>query len=64
MPDWKTRYSTKLFAEEVMPQLRNMWPDWEDDDRWWIHPLDTRVAPEATFADARRDAELPRTATD
>ncbi|MET0325028.1 MAG: flavin-dependent oxidoreductase, partial [Ilumatobacteraceae bacterium] len=64
MPDWKTRYSSKLFAEQVMPQLRNMWPDWDGDDRWWIHPLDARVAPEATFADARRDAEVPGGVTD
>ena len=64
MPDWKTRYSTKLFAEQVMPQLRNMWPDWDGDDRWWIHPLEGRVEPEATFADARRDAEIPGGVTD
>ena len=45
-----SRVDPKLFAEQVMPQLQNMWPDWDGDDRWWIHPLDTRVAPEATFA--------------
>ena len=38
-PDWKTRYSTELFATQVMPHLRDLWPDYEDDDRWWIHPL-------------------------
>ena len=27
MPDWKMRHSTKLFAEKVMPQLRDMWPE-------------------------------------
>ena len=30
----------KLFAEKVMPQLRNMWPECDDDDRWWCKPLD------------------------
>jgi len=46
MPDWKTRYSSKLFAEKVMPKLRNIWPDYEGDDRWWIHPYEGRVRPE------------------
>ena len=52
MPDWKTRYSTKLFAEKVMPHLRNMWPEWDDDDRWWIHPLE-RPACGAELTDGR-----------
>ena len=43
MADWKTRHSTKLFAERVMPHLRTMWPDWDGDDRWWIRPLAARV---------------------
>ena len=42
MPDGKTRHYTQLFAEKVMPNLRNLWPEWEHDERWWIHPLDTR----------------------
>ena len=29
MPDWKTRHSTKLFAEQVMPKLRDLWPEWK-----------------------------------
>ena len=62
MPDWKTRYSSKLFAERVMPHLRDMWPEWADDDRWWIHPLEDRVAPEVTMADARRDPVMPELA--
>ena len=49
-PDWKTRYSTKLFAEQVMPKLRNMWPDHDGDDRWWIKPLDDRVRGDETVA--------------
>src|SRR5207248_2166966 len=28
MPDWKTRHSSKLFAEQVMPKLRDLWPEW------------------------------------
>ncbi len=60
MPDWKTRHSTKLFAEQVMPHLRAMWPDWDGDDRWWIQPLADRVRPEQTISEARRDPQLPR----
>ncbi len=44
-PDWKTRYSTELFATKVMPHLRHLWPEYANDDRWWIHPLETRVDP-------------------
>ena len=39
MPDEKTRHSTKLFAEQVMPALRGVWSEWEDDERFWIKPL-------------------------
>jgi alkanesulfonate monooxygenase SsuD/methylene tetrahydromethanopterin reductase-like flavin-dependent oxidoreductase (luciferase family) len=45
MPMEKTKHSTKLFAEEVMPHLRNMWPEYEDDNRFWIDPLDKRATP-------------------
>jgi hypothetical protein len=31
-------YNTRLFAEQVMPQLRGLFDDrWED--RWWPKPL-------------------------
>ena len=60
MPDWKVRYNTQMFADKVMPQLRNMWPEWEHDERWWIHPLDARVQPEVTFTDRLRDADGQR----
>jgi alkanesulfonate monooxygenase SsuD/methylene tetrahydromethanopterin reductase-like flavin-dependent oxidoreductase (luciferase family) len=46
MPDEKVKNSTKLFAEKVMPQLRDMWPEWKNDDRFWCKPLETRVRPE------------------
>jgi alkanesulfonate monooxygenase SsuD/methylene tetrahydromethanopterin reductase-like flavin-dependent oxidoreductase (luciferase family) len=39
MPRDKCDRSTRLFAEEVMPRLRDVWPDYADDDRFWIHPL-------------------------
>ncbi len=59
MPDWKTRYSTKLFAEKVMPELRNMWPEWKDDNRWWCKPMEERLQPETTVEQARQDGRLP-----
>ena len=59
MPDWKTRYSTKLFAEQVMPHLRDMWPEWKDDNRWWCQPLDERLQPENGIEQARQDARMP-----
>ena len=51
MPDDKVRHSTKLFAEKVMPHLRNLWPEWNNhDDRFWCHPMHepvpTRIAAE------------------
>jgi len=30
-------YNTRLFAEEVMPQLTDLFSEWED--RWWPKPL-------------------------
>jgi alkanesulfonate monooxygenase SsuD/methylene tetrahydromethanopterin reductase-like flavin-dependent oxidoreductase (luciferase family) len=32
-----TRYNTKLFAERVMPKLKDQFKDWED--RWWPQPM-------------------------
>ena len=43
MPTEKCMYSTRLFAEKVMPKLRGMFPEWADDDRFWCHPLEKRV---------------------
>ena len=39
MPQDKCMRSTKLFAEEVIPQLRDMWPEYEDDNRFWVSPI-------------------------
>ena len=47
MPNEVTRHSTKLFAERVMPQLRDVWPEWKDDNRNWIQPMEERIRPEA-----------------
>jgi alkanesulfonate monooxygenase SsuD/methylene tetrahydromethanopterin reductase-like flavin-dependent oxidoreductase (luciferase family) len=44
MPEEKCRHSSKLFAEQVMPKLRDMWPEYADDDRFWIKPLAEQVA--------------------
>jgi alkanesulfonate monooxygenase SsuD/methylene tetrahydromethanopterin reductase-like flavin-dependent oxidoreductase (luciferase family) len=33
-----TMKNTRLFAEKVMPELRDLWDDeWEDN--WWMRPL-------------------------
>jgi hypothetical protein len=37
MPRDKTMKNTRLFAEKVMPNLKDLWPQWED--KWWINPL-------------------------
>ena len=36
-----------------MPTLRHLWPEWEGDERWWIHPLDARIRPESSLAGVR-----------
>ncbi|HEU0074214.1 MAG TPA: LLM class flavin-dependent oxidoreductase [Dehalococcoidia bacterium] len=33
-----TMKNTRLFAEKVMPELKDLWDD-EWEDKWWIHPL-------------------------
>lgn len=42
------KYNTKLFAEKVMPQIRDLWDD-EWQDHWWVKPLASaqRAAKEA-----------------
>lgn len=45
MPLEKCMYSTRLFAEKVMPRLRNMFPEHAHDDRFWCKPLATRETP-------------------
>ncbi len=45
MPKDKCMYSTKLFAEKVMPKLRDMFPEYKDDNRFWCSPLKTQAKP-------------------
>lgn len=37
MPKELALKNTELFAKEVMPHLRDMWPEWED--HWWPTPI-------------------------
>jgi alkanesulfonate monooxygenase SsuD/methylene tetrahydromethanopterin reductase-like flavin-dependent oxidoreductase (luciferase family) len=53
MPDEVTRHSTRLFAERVMPELRGIWSEWKDDDRFWIRPLEGRREPSPLGGRAR-----------
>src|SRR5438132_13015019 len=32
------QYNTRLFAEKVMPQLTDVFAEWED--RWWPRPME------------------------
>jgi len=41
----KCMYSSKLFAEKVMPKLRNMFPEHAGDDRFWCKPISKRATP-------------------
>jgi len=33
-----TRYNTKLFAERVLPQIKDLFDD-EWEDQWWPKPM-------------------------
>jgi hypothetical protein len=43
MPAEKCMYSSRLFAEKVMPKLRGLLPECEGDERFWCHPIAKRV---------------------
>src|SRR5215831_3922676 len=44
-------YNTKLFAEKVIPQLTDLFSEWED--RWWPRPMNRDArAPLAPFQPA------------
>jgi alkanesulfonate monooxygenase SsuD/methylene tetrahydromethanopterin reductase-like flavin-dependent oxidoreductase (luciferase family) len=50
MPDWKVRYNSELFAKKVMPHIRDIWPEYAGDDRWWCKPYEGRVRPQGALA--------------
>ncbi len=43
MPDDKVKYSSKLFAEKVMPRLKKLWPEYQGDERFWLKPSAVRA---------------------
>ncbi|HEY1926329.1 MAG TPA: LLM class flavin-dependent oxidoreductase [Caulobacteraceae bacterium] len=45
MPADKCMYSTKLFAEKVMPKLKTLMPEWSHDERFWCHPIEKLATP-------------------
>jgi len=50
------KYNTQLFAEQVMPQLHDVFADWED--RWWPQPMERKArAPLSGFQLAAAAAE-------
>jgi alkanesulfonate monooxygenase SsuD/methylene tetrahydromethanopterin reductase-like flavin-dependent oxidoreductase (luciferase family) len=51
MPKEKSMYSTQLFAEKVMPKLRNIFPEYASDNRFWCKPMANRVSPGALPAE-------------
>ncbi len=50
-----TKYNTKLFAEQVMPKLRDKFGEWEH--RWWPRPMDTAQRAELSAYEPRQAAE-------
>jgi alkanesulfonate monooxygenase SsuD/methylene tetrahydromethanopterin reductase-like flavin-dependent oxidoreductase (luciferase family) len=50
-----TKYNTRLFAEKVMPQLRDLFGEWED--RWWPQPMDQSETAELPAFNPRLAAE-------
>ena len=51
----KCMYSTRLFAEKVMPKLRDLFPEFADDNRFWCKPL-ARQAKVGNLPDAAKVA--------
>ena len=43
-----SNYNTRLYAEKVMPQLADLWPEWEN--HWWPKPMPNaeRAIPDRT----------------
>ena len=43
------KYNTRLYAEKVLPQIRDLFDDrWQDD--WWPKPLAERATPRSSAA--------------
>jgi alkanesulfonate monooxygenase SsuD/methylene tetrahydromethanopterin reductase-like flavin-dependent oxidoreductase (luciferase family) len=65
MPADKCMYSTKLFAEKVMPKLKAAFPswapEWKDDNRFWTTPLKSRVTAGSLPKQAPTAADLAKT---
>jgi alkanesulfonate monooxygenase SsuD/methylene tetrahydromethanopterin reductase-like flavin-dependent oxidoreductase (luciferase family) len=53
MPKDLTMHSMRLFAEEVMPALRQCWPASAQDERFWCRPLEHRAQPAPIAAAGR-----------
>jgi hypothetical protein len=53
MPPELVRQSTELLAREVIPDLREMWSEW--DDKWSPHPLDETERAEPASIDFTRN---------
>ncbi len=63
MPADKCMYSSKLFAEKVMPKLRSLLPECEGDERFWCHPLEKR-ATSGSLPTPYRPARAPEHASE
>jgi alkanesulfonate monooxygenase SsuD/methylene tetrahydromethanopterin reductase-like flavin-dependent oxidoreductase (luciferase family) len=50
-----TKYNTKLFADRVMPKLRDKFAEWEH--RWWPTPMDAAQRAELSPYEPRQAAE-------
>jgi alkanesulfonate monooxygenase SsuD/methylene tetrahydromethanopterin reductase-like flavin-dependent oxidoreductase (luciferase family) len=50
-----TKYNTRLFAERVMPKLRDKFSEWEH--RWWPRPMDASLRAELPAYEPRQAAE-------
>ncbi len=37
-----------------MPALRDVWPEYKGDNRWWIKPYEGRVRPEESMPGAEK----------
>lgn len=60
MPKDKCMHSTRLFAEKVIPQLRHLYPEYAEDQRFWCQPLAQRAKP-ASWPGEHKSMELAGT---